>query len=434
MLYPLFGLLTLLGYPAEAARLRWTLPARGAIVAFDASPAGIIIATEPNSDVVEGGSGSSVRQIRFLDWDGKIRWSYSSQARIRDLSLSSDGRLTAIATHAGEIIELDDQGKKLWSFAKTCAPIVLNPQSKVAKQGDPSPMGGQVLCYHNDDPEPQIAFDVIGNEGQHLLSYPIPGDILALRPGGNMHLWALGLTAGIVQIVGASWVAEDRFALSEEILDVALGDQIDTQGRTVLAVLSTEIQPKGSKELSPPRVFLNTYRTHPAKLLQRLELPFRATELQITPNGQTFYYAANGPLRQMLGGGPTMGNGAHWQITGAPASAYSVPIQRVEDRIYWATEDITSRTRLSRIRSYRPDGLMQSEFTLPRSIEATTYQFRVFERSLGTDSIVAITDDGLIHVFEESVGAQRVARTPGKPKLRIRSAKVGAARRSSRRT
>jgi hypothetical protein len=84
----------------------------------------------------------------MLGSQGRLLWQNKMRFPVKELDLSKDGSLSVVGTFGNEILGLNAKGKTLWSVEATCKPIILNESKRV-------------LCYHDDDAEPSVAFGVL---------------------------------------------------------------------------------------------------------------------------------------------------------------------------------------------------------------------------------------------------------------------------------
>lgn len=192
---------------AESAKHRlWARKLPGYItdLSLAANGKGVLIATAPNRDRV---TGARKYGLAWYSGDGKVRWEVQPDAPVRVLAMADDASLAVVSTYDEKITAYDPRGKVLWKVDALCRPILF-PQSK------------RVVCYHDDDAEPRVAFDVFDWSGKKLSSYSIVQDILALKASDDEHHVVLGMTEGQVVLFGPKFHNQWQRRVEGEILDL----------------------------------------------------------------------------------------------------------------------------------------------------------------------------------------------------------------------
>jgi hypothetical protein len=110
----------------------------------------VLVATAPNREAVPGGSGRY--ELILMRDDGKTAWRRPLNSPVKAQAISRDGSLIVISTYDDQIVGIDSKGATRWSVDGMCRPHVLEKS-------------GKVICYHDDDAEPGIAFRVIDKGG-----------------------------------------------------------------------------------------------------------------------------------------------------------------------------------------------------------------------------------------------------------------------------
>jgi outer membrane protein assembly factor BamB len=215
--------------PQSVKRL-WQRKMPGFITDLSAAKDGrsLLVATIPDYDSDQSPKQYSVAQLSAED--GKTRWSLPVQSQVKSLDLAEDGSLGVIAHYNGELQGVSADGKQAWVTEVTCRPFLLSSLKKV-------------VCYHDDDAEPRVAFDVLDWSGKKLLSHRITQDVLALKISRDERNLAIGLTQGSVVFFRTdtfkpAWTRK----VDGEILDVA----VSSGPEPIIAVLHHSVK-KGQK-------------------------------------------------------------------------------------------------------------------------------------------------------------------------------------------
>lgn len=171
----------------------------------------VLVATLPDYDH-EGGSRKNL--LRYYDGNGRHRWSEIMPTQVKSQALSQDGSLAVATTHENQVIAYNSKGHKLWTAPGTCMPFIIESRK-------------EILCYHDDDAEPLVAFDIFDWNGNLKKSYPIKNDILALKVSKDEQHVAIALTKGNVVVLGPDYKMEWSGTLSGEIIDLDVSSGAD---------------------------------------------------------------------------------------------------------------------------------------------------------------------------------------------------------------
>ncbi|MBI2712703.1 MAG: hypothetical protein HYX41_07620, partial [Bdellovibrio sp.] len=144
----------------------WSLRVPGAVSSLSGDLAGgVLVATNPDPDI----EGSSTRfLLTRISPKGKILWQKTMDDPVKEQDLSSDGKLAVISNYGDQLILFNERGKVLWSNQGTCKPYFLNFSKKI-------------LCYHDEDVDAKVAFELFDYSGKRIKSFGITGDILSFK-------------------------------------------------------------------------------------------------------------------------------------------------------------------------------------------------------------------------------------------------------------
>jgi hypothetical protein len=169
----------------------------------------VLVSTTPNADI--DGSQAHYLLNRFSA-AGKKQWSLDTKGPIKYQNISKDGNFIMVAVYDEKLSALNAKGKVIWSKDTICRPMLLE-RSK------------QIVCYHDDDSEPTIAFDVFTWQGKPVTRFPIHDDVLALKISGDESHLALALTKGQLLLLGADFKTIWKHELKSEIVDIAVSSE-----------------------------------------------------------------------------------------------------------------------------------------------------------------------------------------------------------------
>ncbi len=166
----------------SGVKLLWKQAVPGAIsdLAFANQAQMAVIAVAPDPDI-PGSTGQPL--LMAVNSRGKTLWRMKPKAPLRALSVSAAGDRIVAGSYFDQVLGFDIRGRQVWSLDGMCRPIILNRWKRV-------------LCYHDDDAEPFVAFDWISWDGEKDFSYPIKKDILSLKVADDEQHFAIGLTSG----------------------------------------------------------------------------------------------------------------------------------------------------------------------------------------------------------------------------------------------
>jgi hypothetical protein len=193
--------------PGEVRKL-WSRKLPGLITDLNVSGDGsrLLVSTIPDPEREGGQRGNAVS---LWNGAGEKLWELAVESQTRAQALSADGSLAVVSNYKEELVGIGEGGRVRWTAQGTCRPYLLDRARRV-------------LCYHDDDADPKVAFDVYDWNGKKLLSYPIAHDILALKVAQDEQRFAIALTRGQVVLFGADFRSDWQRKVGGEILDVAV--------------------------------------------------------------------------------------------------------------------------------------------------------------------------------------------------------------------
>lgn len=216
--------------------------------------------------------------LASYETSGKLRWKKPLKSQVRTLGTSRDGDLTVYGNYDEELIALNGTGKPLWKAHVICKPIVLSRAK-------------QVICYHDDDAEPQVAFDVFDWSGKKLSSYPVRSDILALKVSPDERWIALALNGGEAVVLNERFEVVWKAKLPGEILDLTVASTRTAEGElqpraAALLRASSKQSPSGqSLQILGPKGTVELRQDLPAGSSEQVELTPDADRVLTYGNG-----------------------------------------------------------------------------------------------------------------------------------------------------
>lgn len=333
--------------------------------------------------------GRDIERRVHLDWQLPVRTS------IRGLDLSEDGSLTVATTYENEIFAVNSKGKLLWSIEGICKPMILNSSQ-------------QILCYHDDDAEPRIAFDLLDWKGKKRLSFPIENDILTLKVATHEKRILLGLENGKILLLDQELKPLWTQTVAGEIVDLALSNEKNPS----VAVL---YQPKNRASITkgiPQKQEISVLDSDGHFLGSSPSL-FYSSQIEFSTQAasKNFIYAyGNSSDGQAVGKIEISADSSKkgkelWRYRESTEAEYLSSILGVTEaetpshehsiEIIMGVEQATSYTRESHLVALAPEGKIQWDLKLPSDEGA-------YLNGLRTDSnsslLAASTDDGKMNL------------------------------------
>ncbi len=356
--------------PAEVVKL-WTKKLPGPITDLNLSKNGnaILIATIPDADADASDKSSNRYMLTRFDGQGKQVWNLPLKSQIKSQAISDDGDLIVAVNYSNEVTALDKNGKSLWTVEGSCKPIILSQVSKV-------------ICHHDDDTRPEVAFEVYDFKGKRLHSFPVTQDVLALKVSSDEKSIALGLTGGRVVLLSDQFKKLKDVKVKGEILDLAV-----TWDRKI-AVLHNSIR-------DGQRITLIDSN---GKVKGNVTPSAHVEQLEISPSEALRVYAyGNSPKGQhvlMFEGDDLK---PRWQKSEGRYADYSSSILATEHMLFVGFEDVEPDTRHSHLVAFDSEGKMRANVLLETEEGAYLYSYSFSP----AQAIMAVgTDDSTLTVYQ----------------------------------
>ncbi len=259
-----------------AIQKSWSRGLDGYITELSLSQQGnaILVSTLPDYDH-EGGARKNL--LRYFDGNGRHRWSEVMPTQVKSQALSRDGSLAIATTHEDQILAFNSKGEKLWTAHATCMPFVIESRK-------------EILCYHDDDAEPLVAFDVFDWNGKLKRSFPIANDILALKISKDEQHVAMALTKGNVLVLGPDYEVEWAGHVTGEVVDLDVSSGPDPR----LAVAY-------SGGMAKPQKIALTSTMKGGKLLSEASPKEQVSQIALSPDAASIFAYGNAGGGQYIG-------------------------------------------------------------------------------------------------------------------------------------
>lgn len=205
----------------------WQKQLRGWVTDINVSRNGemILIASAPNPEKSGG-----ARQYQLSAWNsrGKMLWAKVMKSPVRTQTICGEATRISVSKYDETLTVFNPAGKELWTAEAMCTPIFV-------------PGTGNLVCYHDEDAEPQIAFDVFDLKGTKTLSFPIASDILDLKMSPDGMNLVFALTRGQLLLVDPWFRSRWQASVRGEIFQTAVSGGTSPR---VAAVFQGDSEPR----------------------------------------------------------------------------------------------------------------------------------------------------------------------------------------------
>lgn len=318
--------------------------------------------------------------------------------QIKSLHTSRSGRHLVFANYQDQVVLLSSAGKKIWAESGNCRPIVLEELNRV-------------LCYHDDDAEPTIAFTAWpiakkaggyqpGPGGER---YPISGDILSLQVSESERWLGLGLTDQRLHLIGEDpiekkLVLKREIKLPGEVASLSLGDSAASISDTPLsiALLLSHKEPE-------PLLWVGLREVDGTLKSGQLQLDHVAQSVEVSPSGDWVVAYSNTKFGQYLFGYSIVDVkgklklALKWKRGHPKSSDYSHNLQKVPGGVMVGYEQIENNNRTSVSMAVSFSGELLWSIPLEHNEGAYLY---VQDFAPGARVLFTATDDGKFSAFK----------------------------------
>lgn len=361
--------------PIPAKKL-WTRRIPGLLTDLNLSHDGttILVAIVPDRDSLDASANRSQYLAVFYSTSGKILSQTEMPAQIKSQSLSADGSLGVIATYDDMIRGYDRSGMRLWEAEAFCKPIVLSSLKRV-------------LCFHDDDAQPDVGFELFDFKGKKVSEFPIKYDALMLKVAPDEKSFIMALTHGKVIVFDSHFKPIAKKSVAGEVVDVAIS--ASNGGQPTFAVLYNK-KKSASQKLA---IFGKKNTDWPVS--------DRADQIEISPTGAPVIgYANTGEGQILLRYGEKAPD--FWKRTEKISSEYSSQIVVTSDVIWTGFQDTeTGNAQHSHVLGFDFAGGLDTDIEVPSEEGAFLYTYSV---APAVHKVAVGSDDGRLSLFRVSEG------------------------------
>lgn len=377
--------------PLKPVKELWQAKLGALVTDLDVTPDGkrILLSMRSDADAAPA-EPSAIRPLPakgaytvLIDGQGKELWRKRSEYPIKSQAISETGDRAIVVTYDNRFMVYDGAGKKLWQLQSNCLPRAL-----VATK--------RVFCFHDDDSDPAIAFEIYDWNGKKLGDWKTPGadsDLLAVsfneaRTGDAA--FAVNYSDGHVEVFRADGTRIHRAKLPGEVLDVSFGpggdgkvlvlaqERSGSSVRKRLVSLAADGKPEFSEEVRDPA----------QQVLSML--PKRFVLTANAKDGQTY--------RLFALGNPSPRSRAVdlvSQVKYAQQTAVSYPVRHLGDGFVFVLEKLVKDDRVSQVSWIGADGQTLADWPLTGEKGAYLYAFDLAPKAR---TVVIAMDDGTVKV------------------------------------
>lgn len=359
----------LLQHATNASHL-WSKQMNGAISDLSISKNGkaIVVATSPDSDIE--GTAKHYLLSRY-GFNGQLVWQLKQTSPIKEVAISEDGAFTFVSNYENQLFALNAAGKTLWTTEGMCKPVISNVSKKI-------------ICYHDDDNEPKIGFDLFDWKGNKISSFGITKDILALKISSNEKNLVLGLTEGGVVLFSPEFIPLWQKTVPGEIVDIA----VSSETAPVTAILYRDRAKPENEKIA----ILNSV----GEQINVLSPSVKSSQLEISPDGSAVFYYSNSAHGQYLGSLSVLSSKELWKRGGSTPAEYSSSMSVTPTQVFEGFQENSVGERRIHILSFNYKGQLTKDIGLTLEQSAYLYSHKV---ALDSSLLLVGTDDGKVSVY-----------------------------------
>jgi hypothetical protein len=356
--YPFYNLA-----PSVHSEKLWSLKVAGLLTDLNLSKDGstVLVATVPDHDSLDPHANRSEHYASLYSKAGKLLAQFAMPAQIKSQTLSADGQLAVIATYDDELRAYNREGKLLWETEASCKPILMNLQKKV-------------ICFHDDDAEPELGFEVLDWRGKRLSNYPIKDDALVLKIAADEKSFIMALTHGRVVVFDSRFKPVLKKTVPGEVVDVAASS-------SAIAILYNEKK----SAMQKAAVFKLNGNAKSAVI----PVSEHADQIEISPDGNAVFGYSNtndGQVLMRL----SQKHGEAWNRKDPKSAQYSSQLMVASDTVWVGFQD-------SHVLGFDFSGGLKINIQAPAEESAFLYSFGVAPKA---HEVVVGTDDGRLSLFQ----------------------------------
>lgn len=369
-----------------APKKRWTVKTPGLLTDLNLSGDGntVLVATIPDRDSVEAGANHSRNFAALYAGDGKVLAEIEMPAQIKSQTLSEDGQLALVATYDDTIRAYNRNGKEIWEREAICRPIILSAVH-------------HILCFHDDDAEPELGFEIYDWDGHDVTSFPVKQDSLMVKVSENQRYFVIGLNHGKVVLFNSTYKPMWTKTVDGEITDLAISSP--EGGAPVVAALYNVKKKASKKYKHAPIVQQQKIQIWgvSSKSSKAKDVQTRLDQIELSPDGAALFGYGNDADGQVITRLDEAAGAPVWRRGDPSPAEYSSQMQVSRDWAWIGFEDMSAATRHSHVLGFDFQGGLKSDVIVPAEEGSYLYAYSFAPRG---KALAVGSDDGELSLFD----------------------------------
>jgi hypothetical protein len=309
-------------------------------------------------DVETGGK----HLLSLVDEDGDFQFQIPQTSAIRNLDIAEDASWSITQHYEEGLKAWNSKGEVIWTNESNCRPQIIQSRN-------------QILCVHDDDTRPTIAFEIFSSDGKSVFTFPVKQDVLAIKVSEDERWIAMSLVGGKIILFNAQYKVKKEYKVPGEVLDLAISSGEDPK----LGVLSMTLGDGQTVSLFG----LNGVSAGAAKLEQHVE------QIEMIAGGGRAFVYGNSARGQYLAALSTSDSRILWQRREPRFADYSLKIVVAGDTVVLGVEDETDSGRRSRVLILDESGNQRAQIPIETVEGAYLYHFHFS----AAKSLIAVGSD-----------------------------------------
>ena len=307
--------------------------------------------------------------LSLLDERGNFVFQVPMTAPIRSLDIESEGNWSVTAAYEEGLTVWNRKGEPVWKNPAICRPRIIQSRQ-------------EVLCIHDDDAKPSLAFEVFSSTGKKVFAHPVKTDLLGLKVSEDETSVALSQVNGRVTLFNGKYQIKREYRVAGEVLDLAVSNGPEPR----VAILSVNLGSGQTVSFFGP----TGTASGSARLEQHVE------QLELNAEGSIAFLYGNSARGQYLAAVRTNDGSVLWQKREPRFADYSLKIDVEGPNVVLGIEDATAEGRRSRVMILDQAGNERAEIPIQTVEGAYLYHF---EYSPGQAVLAVASDDRTLRLI-----------------------------------
>lgn len=349
----------------------WVKPIAGVMTDLAAARSGdaVLVATIPDPDSLLG-PGERAHGLTRFDGKGRKLWHIETPGAVRAMALSDDARIGLVSTYENVLFAIDPRGRILWKRSGICRPI---------------PFGKRFICFHDDDAESQVAFELYTRRGEKLLSFPIAHDALSMRVSADERNSVVALVGGEIIFFDTALHEVWRHKVAGEVVDAAVSG-----GESPRVAVLYNI-PGGPGRAQGIELF-----DAGGESIAKLTPATRLGQVALTPSGEGLVTYGNGVQGQFAAFQSLPSGVEIWHHASPHPAGFASNVIVTQERVIIGFENEDEGAGRNHVLAFGFDGVLRWDVPLPTRDGGYLYADS-FSPARGL--LTVGTDDGVVSAF-----------------------------------